>query len=135
MEFEDIHAAVRQDGEAPAADPAPAYPAGDYAIVEIMGHRTIVGRISEVIRFGTTMLQIEPIWQDGLLPGVMISGASIYQLTPCTAATAFAEQPKHHWQLPSSIGITVPKPTLPAPAQLEPVWIGVDLGVEDRESF
>ena len=98
-----------------------------------MGHRTLVGRVSEVARFGTTMLQVEPIWQDGLLPGVMISGASIYQLTPCTAATAFAQQPKHHWQLPGSIGITVPKPALPAPPQ--PVWIGIDMGVEDRESF
>lgn len=99
-----------------AAGVAPiARPLGDYAIVEVLGHRTIVGRIAEVERFGTKMLAIEPIWQDELLPAVMIGGASIYQLTSCSAEVAFAKQPRAAYQLPPSIAATVPAPALPAP--------------------
>lgn len=88
----------------------PARPEGDYAIVEVLGHRTIIGRISEVERFGTKFLAVEPIWQDAFLPAVLIGGASIYQLTPCSAKTAFARQAKYHGELPPSIGAIVPRP-------------------------
>lgn len=93
-------------------------PEGEYAIVEVLGHRTIVGRISEVERFGTKLLAIEPIWEDRLLPPVLIGGASIYQLTSCSPEVALAERPEHHWQLPASIRVTVPKPALPSPARI-----------------
>lgn len=105
--------------ETPDAAPAPvAHPAGEYAIVEVLGHRTIVGRIAEVERFGAKMLGIEPIWKDGLLPLVLIGGTSIYQVTSCSAETAFARQPKYNHQLPPSIAATVPidpPAALPAP--------------------
>ena len=93
-------------------------PKGEYAIVEVLGHRTIVGRIAEVERFGTKFLAVEPLWQDAFLPEVLVGGSSIYQLTRCSAEIAFRQQPKAHYQLPPSISVTVPKPpiaALPAP--------------------
>jgi hypothetical protein len=94
-------------------------PDGDYAIAEILGHRTIVGRIAEVERFGTKMLAIEPLFADQLHPAIFVGGASIYQLTPCNADVARKEQPRERWQLPSSIAVTIPKPALPEPEQVD----------------
>lgn len=49
---------MSQDAQAaPAAEPEA--PADEYAIVEIMGHRRHVGRIREVERFGSKMLQVD----------------------------------------------------------------------------
>lgn len=98
-------------------EPAPReYPAGDYAIVELFGHTTLVGRIAEVERFGTKMLAIEPLFCDEFLPAIFHGGAAIYRLTPCTSAVAFKEQPTREWQLPPSIQKIVPTALLPAPA-------------------
>lgn len=83
-------------------------PAGQYAIVEAMGHRTIIGRISEVERFGTTMLQIEPVYADALLEPILLGGASIFQLTPCSPETAFDRRPTSMWNIPASIRAIVP---------------------------
>jgi hypothetical protein len=99
------------------ADETISRPAGEYAIVECLGHRTLIGRMSEVERFGTKMLAVEPIWKDELLPAVLIGGASIYQLTPCTPATAFSRQPQEEWQMPASVRSTLPPSALPAPEQ------------------
>jgi hypothetical protein len=89
--------------ETPVADPdvtVQPLPEGEYAIVEMMGHRTMVGRITEVERFGTKMLMIEPLFRDTLLAGVLTTGASVYQLTPCSREVAQARQPKSEYQLP-----------------------------------
>lgn len=94
--------------------PAP-LPDGDYAIAEILGHRTIVGRYAEVDRFGTKMLAIEPLFDGQLLDTVFIGGASIYQLTPCTADIAAKQQPRHRYQLPASVAVIVPPSVVPAP--------------------
>lgn len=104
-------------------------PPGDYAIVEVMGHRTLVGRVTEVERFGTKLMSIEPLFSGELLPGVLIGGASIYQFTPCTPEVASARQPKQLWQLPTSIAATLPQPTLPAPEQDE--LLDDDCGLPD----
>jgi hypothetical protein len=93
-------------------------PEGEYAIAEIMGHSTMIGRFAEVERFGTKMLQIEPIWENKLLPAVFVGGASLYRFTPCTREVAFARQPKARYQLPQALLATLPpepKPALPAP--------------------
>lgn len=95
--------------------PPPARPEGEYAIVEVLGHRTMVGRISEVERFGTKLCAIEPIFQEQLLPAVLVGGGSIYQLTTCSAEVAFAKAPKERWQVPASIVATLPPTALPAP--------------------
>ena len=74
-------AAISEFSHAPATPEAgpekpaePSLPPGDYAIVEIMGHRTIVGRVEEVERFGTKLIAIEPLLAGQLLPAVLKIG-------------------------------------------------------------
>lgn len=92
-----------------------ALPDGDYAICEIMGFSTLVGRVAEVDRFGTKFLQIEPIFQGKLLGPVLQGGSSIYRMTPCSRDDAFKHGPKDAHQLPSSVRATLPATALPAP--------------------
>ena len=91
-------------------------PEGQFAIVELFGHSTLVGRIEEVDRFGTKMLSIEALFNGDFLPAVLHGGASIYRLTPCDALTAIKHQPRQTYQLPASIRAIVPPALLPAPA-------------------
>lgn len=91
-----------------------ALPEGEYAIVEVLGHRTLIGRITEVERFGAKLMSIEALFGRELLPAVLISGASIYQFTPCAAEVAAARAPRKEWQLPSSIRAVLPPVALPA---------------------
>ncbi|ODP39289.1 hypothetical protein [Sphingomonas turrisvirgatae] len=90
-------------------------PAGEYAIVEVLGHRTIIGRVEEVERFGAKLMSIQPLFNGELLAAVMIGGSSIYQFTPCTAEVAMKRQATDDWQLPTSIRATLPESALPAP--------------------
>lgn len=103
------------------AAPAHDLPAGDYAIVELFGHTTLVGRIAEVERFGTKMLAIEPLFNGHLLPAVFHGGAAIYRLTPCSADVAWDRQPRQNYQLPPAILATVPPLMLP-PVEPPPHW-------------
>lgn len=108
--------------KAPPPRPEPTaadLPAGEYAIAEIMGHSTMIGRYAEVERFGTKMLSIEPIWENGLLPAVFVGGSSLYRFTPCTRDVAFTRQPKARYQLPDAVRATLPPETptaLPSPS-------------------
>lgn len=90
-------------------------PPGEYAIVELFGHTTLVGRVEEVERFGAKMLAIEPLFRDVLLPAVFHGGAAIYRFTPCTPAVAHTRQPRRAYQLPDAIRCIVPAPLLAAP--------------------
>ena len=72
---------------------APSFPEGEYAKVEMMGHRTLWGRVSEIERFGTKMCQVEPIYCGKLLPPILTTGSSIYCFTPVSAETAFGMAP------------------------------------------
>ena len=97
-----------------AAEPV-SYPPGEYAIVELFGHTTLVGRIEEVERFGSKMLVIEPLFNSDFLPCIFHGGAAIYRITPCSATVAFARQPRTDYQLPPAIRAIVPDRLLPAP--------------------
>lgn len=88
-------------------------PQGEYAIVEVLGHRTLVGRVSEIERFGTKMLQVEPLFGDVMLAPVLLGGGSLYQFTPCSAETAYSRRPTRTYQLPASVAATIPPPALP----------------------
>lgn len=90
-------------------------PDGEYAVIEVLGHRTYVGRVEEVERFGTKLMSIEPLFRGKFLPPVLISGTSIYQFTPCDKATAAQRSPKHEYQLPAPIRLAIPAEGLPAP--------------------
>lgn len=89
-------------------------PEGNYAIVEALGHRTLVGRVAEVERFGTKMCQIEPLFADFMLGPVLLSGASLYQFTPCTPAQAYARRHKNEYSLPQAISDALPEEARPA---------------------
>ena len=69
------------------------YPAGNYARVELFGHQTVWGRVSEVEAFGAKMCAIEPILAGKLLPSFSVGGAAIYRITPVDAGTAFGHAP------------------------------------------
>lgn len=97
------------------ANEAPALPDGEYAIVEVLGHRTIVGRVTEAERFGTKLMSIEPLFNGRLLPAVLIGGGSLYQFTPCSREVAAKQQPKETWQLPASVALALPPAMLRAP--------------------
>lgn len=90
-------------------------PEGEYAIVELFGHTTLIGRIAEVERFGSKMLAIEPLFKGQLLGCVFHGGAAIYRLTPCSREIAWKEQPMAHYHLPPSIKATVPAALLAPP--------------------
>lgn len=88
-----------------AADPLPE---GEYAIVEAMGHRKLIGRVSEIDRFGSKMLGIEPIFQGKLLPMCLLNGTSIFQFTPCSAEVARKYAPKDSYHLPGAVQAIIP---------------------------
>ena len=93
------------------------YPEGDYAIVELFGHTTLIGRIAEVERFGAKFLALEPLFNGTLLPAIFHGGAAIYRLTPCSPEVAFKRQPTHAYELPPAVVAIVPPALLPNPAR------------------
>ena len=69
-------------------DTTTAPPTEEWAIVEIMGHLRRAGRISEVQRYGATLLRVDiPIAGDTegetIFVSEFFSGGSIYRLRPC----------------------------------------------------
>ena len=93
-------------------------PEGEYAIVEALGHRTLVGRVAEIERFGTKMLQVEPLFGTVMLGPVLLGGGSIYQFTPCKPEIAYARRPQQAYNLPASVAATVPPIALPSNEEL-----------------
>jgi hypothetical protein len=88
---------------------------GEYAIVELFGHTTLVGRIAEAERFGAKMLAIQPLFNGRLLDAIFHGGAAIYRLTPCTREVAWKKQPTDTWNLPPAVRAIVPPEALPSP--------------------
>lgn len=110
-------------------------PAGEYAIVEVMGHRTYVGRITEVERFGSKLMSIEPLFKGKLQEAVLIGGGSIYQFTPCSAEVAAARAPNEEWQIPAPVRATLPPEMLPAPTVRDSDFVpGFLIDGEDEDS-
>ena len=102
------------------ADPSitdPPRPGGEYAIVELFGHTTLIGRYEEVERFGAKMLALEPLFRDQLLPAVFHGGSAIYRFTPCSAEVAFNRQPTRGYQLPDAVRAIVPPLLLESPEE------------------
>lgn len=94
---------VDQDPASPVSAAPTAHPPGDYAIVEILGHQTLIGRVEEVERFGSRMLRIEPIFCGVLLGPIYQSGGSLYRFSSCAADVAFARAPRRLYQLPDAV--------------------------------
>lgn len=106
-------------------------PDGEYAIVELFGHTTLVGRIAEVERFGAKMMALEPLFNEKLLDPIYHGGAAIYRLSPCSREIAWQKQPTQVWQLPPAIKAVVPATALPAPATVE----GEPADTADAETY
>lgn len=90
-------------------------PEGIYAIVECFGHQKMVGRVQEVERFGTKMLQIEAILRGELLPPRLVGGGAIYAMTMVEPEIAFTHGASADWELPESLRHTIPAAMLPPP--------------------
>ena len=64
----------------------------EWAIVEIMGHRIISGRVSEVTRFGAPFCRVEVDLPDGTIAAQEYSGSAIFCITPSDEATVRRRQ-------------------------------------------
>lgn len=79
-----------------------------WAIVELMGHRRLGGRVSQAEQYGVAMLRVDVPGDDGEIVATRFcGGSSIYALTPCSeqAARAVAKsnrvEPVTRWELPA----------------------------------
>ena len=106
-------------------------PSGEYAIVEMLGHRKMVGRITEAERFGATFLSIEPLYCGQLLNAVLVAGASLFQVTPCTAETALTRQARYRYDLPPAVAANLPADA--EPIQHQPAFLAYDEGSDVSE--
>lgn len=88
-------------------------PEGEYAIVELFGHTTLLGKVTEVERFGSKMMAIELLFNGKLLDPVYHGGAAIYRMSPCSRQVAWERQHKEVWQFPPSIRAVLPPELLP----------------------
>lgn len=79
-----------------------------WAIVELMGHVTMAGRLSEEERFGSKVGRIDIPTNEGGFTTVFFGGSSIYRVTPTSEAIARAKarsnQPKpiYAYELPKA---------------------------------
>lgn len=79
-----------------------------FAVIEMLGHRVVAGRVQECKRFGVegTLIDVpaadgSPAWQT------FVAGSAIYAVTPCSQAQALAyiqrnfQRPPQYLQLPA----------------------------------
>lgn len=62
-------------------------PAPTWAIVELMGHVRLAGRLSEEEKFGTKLGRLDIPDGDGFVTQ-FFGGGSVYRITPCSEAVA-----------------------------------------------
>jgi hypothetical protein len=81
----------------------------EWAVLELMGHRKLAGKVSETTIFGGVLLRIDIPSKDGAFTTQFYSPSSIYCLTPTTEAMAraYAVQnqpaPVSRWELPQQL--------------------------------
>lgn len=82
-----------------------------WAIVELMGHRRLGGRVGEAEAYGAKLLRLDVPktgTSDEWIATQFYGGSAIYCVTPCDEETArrvaASNQPApvHHWQLPAA---------------------------------
>lgn len=63
-----------------------------WAVVELMGHTREVGRVSEVVQYGVTMMQLDAIVRgEAELKTQYVGGSAIFRMTPCSEEAARAD--------------------------------------------
>ncbi len=104
---------------------APAEKFETWAIVELMGHAHIAGKVSEETRFGTVLMRVDvPAVETNAAFTKYFGGSSIYSVSPCDEATVLRYLKSYS---PKPISIYVPQPQNTA-AQLPVATV-------DREAF
>lgn len=89
-----------------------------WAILELMGHRQLAGRIREVQRFGVTLCQIEMDRGPGEEPVVQFyGGAAIFGVTLTDEATVRRIQARGA-QYAGPVQVPAWRPALPAPDEV-----------------
>lgn len=80
-----------------------------WAIVELMGHVRVAGRVSEEERFGVKIGRIDIPQADGSFVTQHFGGGSVYRITYVGEAEARAvalanrPQPVHSWEMPRAL--------------------------------
>lgn len=86
-----------------------------WAIVELMGHRVIAGRVSEVSQYGAAQLRVDVPGKDGAAAITQFYGGSaIYALTPCDEAAARRVLARRY-DLPEPVRLALPAVEAEAP--------------------
>jgi hypothetical protein len=107
-----MSAAWADEQEAPKAEPFE-----QWAIVELMGHVRLGGRLTEESHFGVALGRIDIPAGDGFATQ-FFGGSSIYRITPVAedvaraVATANQPQPVHRWELPAPAARPAPPATV-----------------------
>jgi hypothetical protein len=80
-----------------------------WAIVELMGHRRLAGRVSQAEQYGVAMLRLDVPPTEGAQAATQFyGGSSIYCITPVSEEAALlvarrsAPTPIQTWELPPS---------------------------------
>lgn len=88
--------------------------ADTYAVIEMLGHRVVAGRVQECKRFGVEGTLIDVPAVDGAAGWqTFVAGNSIYAVTPCTAEQAAGYLQRNYARPPDYLR------ALPAPAPAE----------------
>lgn len=82
-----------------------------FAVIEMLGHRVVAGRVQECKRFGVegTLIDVpaadgSPAWQT------FVAGSAIYAVTPCSQAQALAYIQHHYQRPPQYLQLPAPDP-------------------------
>lgn len=79
-----------------------------YAILELMGHRRLAGRLSEATIAGANFVRIDIPGADGVVATQFYSPQAVYAITPTTEAIARSvalhnqPEPVRMWELPKA---------------------------------
>jgi hypothetical protein len=86
----------------------PSEPFDSWAIVELMGHVKMAGRLTEEERFGSKLGRLDvPRGED--FGTIFFNAASVYRITACTEEVARAvaarnqPEPIHQWEMPRQL--------------------------------
>lgn len=72
----------------PHINPTPDAPFDHWAVVELLGHVRIAGRVTEEERFGSKLGRVDIPTGDATFVTQYFSGNSVYRITPTTEALA-----------------------------------------------
>lgn len=82
-----------------------------FAIIEIMGHQRIAGKVREVSRAGVQMLEVEVPAIDGRPSYVRrFSGAAIFSETPVTEDLVMAFLRRNAWEVANPLMLAADTP-------------------------